>query len=106
MACYVNSVLTRLFSSMYSGAGSEPSSDQMTKQVVIASSVTNMDVNDLPETTYDMHSIAQPTNRKGGDTDKVIFIPEDTAIFIAGKAQSAFVSTRTIGEGHYACQDD
>ena len=32
MACYAYSVLTRWFSSVYSGAGSRPSSDQMAKQ--------------------------------------------------------------------------
>ena len=54
MACYAYSVLTRWFSSVYSGARSRPSSDQMAKQVVIASSVTPRELNDnsqLPETT-------------------------------------------------------
>ena len=63
---------------MYSGAGSRPSSDKMAKQVVIASSVTPREFNDssqLPETTYDLPDIVQPTKRKGGDTDKVIIIP-------------------------------
>ena len=73
MACYAYSVLTRWFSSVYSGAESRTSSDQMAKQVVTASSVTPGEVNDssqLPETTYDIPDIVQPTKRKGGDTDK------------------------------------
>ena len=96
MACYAYSVLTRWFSSVYSGAGSRPSSDQMAKQVVIASSVTPREHNDnsqLPETTYDIPDIVQPTKRKGGDTDKVIIITVETCIFIMGHAHSAFVST-------------
>ena len=78
MACYAYSVLTRWFSSVYSGAGSEPSSDLMAKQVVIASSVTPREFNDSsqsPETTYDIPDIVQPTKLQGGDTDKVIIIP-------------------------------
>ena len=53
----------------------------MAKQVVIASSVTPGEFNDSsqsPETTYDIPDIAQPTKRKGGDTDKVIIIPVET----------------------------
>ena len=78
MECYAYSWLTRWFSSVYGaygGAGSRPSSDQMAKQVVIASSVTPRELNDssqLPETTYDIPDIVQPTKRKGGNTDKVI----------------------------------
>ena len=97
MACYAYSVLTRWFSSVYSGAGSRPSSDQ----VVIASSVTPREFNDssqLPETTYDIPDIVQPTKRKGGDTDKVIIIPVETCNSIMGHAHSAFVSTRSIDE--------
>ena len=62
MACYAYSVLTRWFSSVYSGAGSRPS-DLMAKQVVIASSVTPSELNDssqLPDTTYDLPEIVQP----------------------------------------------
>ena len=73
----------------------------MAKQVVIASSVTPGELNDssqLPETTYDFPNIVQPTKRKGGDTDKVIFIPVETSNFIMGHAQSAFVSTRSIDD--------
>ncbi len=75
MACYAYSVLTRWVSSVYSGAGSEPSLDQMSKQVVIASSVTPKDVNDVllsQETTYDIPDAVQLTDRKGEDTSKVI----------------------------------
>ena len=55
MACYAFSVLNRWFSSVYIGAGSEPSVNQMTTQVVIASSVTPKDVNNAilsQDTTY------------------------------------------------------
>ena len=75
MACYAYSVLTCWFSSVYSGAGSRPSSGLMAKQVVIASSVTPGDFNDrshLLETTYDIPDIVQPTKLKGEDTVKVI----------------------------------
>ena len=71
MVCYAYSVLTRWFTSVYSGAGSEPSLNQMAKQVVIASSVTPKKVNDAllsPETTYDIPDAVRPTNSKGGDT--------------------------------------
>ena len=101
MACYAYSVLTRWFSSVYSGAGSRTSSDLMSKQVVIASSVTPSELNDssqLPDTTYDLPEIVQPTTRKGGDTDKVIILPVETCNFIMGYAQSAFVSTRSIDD--------
>ena len=87
MACYAYSVLTRWFSSVYSGAGSRPSSDQMAKQVVVASSVTPRELNDssqLPDTTYDLPEIVQTTTRKGGDTDKVIILPVETCNFIMG----------------------
>ncbi len=56
------------FSSEYGRAGSRPLSDQMAKQVVIATSVTPMDIKDrspLPDTTYDIPDIVQPTNRRG-----------------------------------------
>ena len=69
----------------------------MAKQVVIASSVTPGEFNDssqLPETTYDIPDIVQPTTWKGGDTDKVIIIPVETCNY----AHSAFVSTRSIKE--------
>ncbi len=91
-------MLTRWFGNVYSGAGSGPSPDhQMVKQVVIASSATPKDVNDvllLQETTFDIPAAFQSTNRKGGDTCKVIIIPVETANFITGKAHSAFVTTR------------
>ncbi len=69
----------------------------MAKQVVIASSVTLMDVNDVllsRETTYDIPNAVQQTDRKGGDTRKVIIIPVEMANSITGKAHSAFVTTR------------
>ena len=71
----------------------------MSKQVVIASSVTPRELNDnsqLPETTYDLPDIVQPTKRKGGDTDKVIIIPVETSNFTP--CTSAFVSTRSIDD--------
>ena len=98
MACYAYSVLNRWFSSVCSGAGSEPSVDQMAKQVVIASSVTPEDVNDAllsQETTYDIPDVVQPTDRKGGDNSKAIIIPAETASYITGKIRSAYVTTRS-----------
>ena len=73
----------------------------MSKQVVIASSVTPREFNDnsqLPETTYDIPDIVQSTRRKGGDTVKVIIVTVETPNFIMGHAHSAFVSTRSIDE--------
>ncbi len=88
MACYAYSVLTRWFSSVYSGAGREPSLDQVVKQVVIASSVTYREVNasdqsHLPETTHDIPDIVQLINRKERDTDKVIIIPDHMVLLSA-----------------------
>ena len=80
----------------------------MSKQVVIASSVTPSELNDnsqLPETTYDLPDIVQPTERKGGDTDKVIIIPVETCNFIMGHAHSACVSTLSIDEMALICDD-
>ncbi len=97
MACYAYSVLSLLFGSVYSGAGSEPSVNQMAKQVVIASSVTPKDVNNAflsQETTYDIPDVVQSTDRKGGDTSEVIIIPVETAIYITGKILCADVTTR------------
>jgi hypothetical protein len=96
MACYAYSVLNSWFSSVY-GAGSEPSVNQMAKQVVIASSVTPKDVNDAmlsQETTYDIPDVVQPTDRKGGDNRNVIIIPAGTASRITGKIRGAYVTTR------------
>jgi hypothetical protein len=98
MACYAYSVLTRWLSSVYSGAGREPSLDQMAKQVAIASSVTPKDVNNtllLQETSYDIPNSVQPTDRKEGDNSKVIIIPLEAAKFNTGKAHCAFVTTRS-----------
>ncbi len=98
MACYAYSVLNHWFSSVYSGAGSQPSVNQMAKQVVIASSVTPKDVNDAilsQETTYDISNVVQPTDRKGGDNRKVIIIPAETAFRITGKIRCAYVTTRS-----------
>ena len=70
----------------------------MAKQVVIASSVTPKDVNDVllsQETTYDIPYAVKTTDRKEGDTSKVIIIPVETANFITGKAHSAFVTTKS-----------
>ncbi len=87
MACYAYSVLTLWFGSVYSGAGSEPSLDQMAKQVVIASSVTPKDVDDAllsQENTYDIP-----------DTRKVIIVPVETASYITSKVHGAYVTTRS-----------
>ncbi len=87
MACYAynHSVLTRWFSSVYCGAGSGTALSKQSKQVVIDSSMTPMDVNNIssrPETTDDVPESCQET-RKGGDTAvtiaKVIIIPTETA---------------------------
>ena len=98
MACYAYSVLNRWFCSVYSGAGSEPSVNQILKQVVIASSLTSKDVNDAllsQETTYDIPDVVQPTDRKGGDNSKAIIIPAETASYITGKIRGAYVTTRS-----------
>ena len=42
MVCYAYSVLNRWFSSVYSGAGSEPSVNQMVKQILLAKIVTGL----------------------------------------------------------------
>jgi hypothetical protein len=46
-------------------------------------------------TTYYIPDAVQLTDRKGGDTSKVISIPVETVDFITGKAHSAFVTTRS-----------
>jgi hypothetical protein len=77
----------------------------MAKQVVIASSVTPKDVNDVLlslETTYDIPDAVQPTNRKGGDTSKVVIVPVEMAYSIIGRGHSAFVTTRSEEESE-AC---
>ena len=101
MACYAYSVLTQWFSSVCSGAGSETPLSKESKQVVIASSMIPMEVNDKssrPETTDDVPESCQEPNRKGGDTAKVIIIPTETANYIMGHAHSAFVSTRSVSD--------
>ena len=92
MACYAYSVLTQWFSSVFSGAGSETPLSKESKQVVIASSMTPIEVNDVssrPETANDVPESCQEPNRKGGDTAKVIIIPTETANNIMGHAHSA-----------------
>ncbi len=72
---------------------------KQSKQVVIASSMTPMDVNDilsLPETTYDVPESCQEPNRKGGNTAKVIVIPTETANCIIGRVHIAYISTRSV----------
>ncbi len=88
----------RPFSSVYCRAGSETALSKQSKQVVIASSMTPMDVNDIssrPETNdYVPESCQEPNRkggdtakvRKGGDTAKVIIIPTETANYIMGHA--------------------
>ena len=80
MACYAYSVLTRWFSSVYSGARSETPLEKESKQVVVTSSVTPSEVNNIshsPETIYDIPDSYQLSNRKQGDTVKAIIIPVD-----------------------------
>ena len=101
MVCYAYSVLSRWFSSVCSGAGSETPMSKESKQVVIASSMTPMDVNDISsrlETTVDVPDSCQGPDRKGGDTAKVIIIPTETAKYIMGHAHSTFVSTRSVSD--------
>ncbi len=91
-------MLSRRFRSVYCGAGSETALIKQSKQVVKASSMTPMDVNDISsrqETTDDVPESCQEPNRKGGGTTKVITISTETANYINGHAHSAFVSTRT-----------
>ncbi len=101
MACYAYSVLTRWFSSVYCRAGCETALSKQSKQIVIASLMTPMDVNNissLQETTNDLPESCQEPNRKGGDTAKVIIIPSETANYIMGRAHGAFVSTRSVAD--------
>ena len=94
-------MLTQWFCSVYRGAGSETHLSKESKQVVIASSMTPMDVNGIsswPETTYDVPESCQEPSRKGGDTAEVITIPTETANYIMGRAHSAFVSTRSVAD--------
>jgi hypothetical protein len=83
MECYAyshyHSVLTRWFSWVYSGAGSETLLSKESKQVVIASAMISMDVNVISswlETTDDVPDSCQEPDRpgKGEDTAKVIII--------------------------------
>ncbi len=61
---------------MYCGARSETALNiEQSKQVVIASSMTPMDVNDISsrlETTVNVPESCQEPNKEGGDTAKVI----------------------------------
>ena len=100
MACYAYSVLTQWFSSVCSGTGSETPLSKEPEQVVIASPMTPMDVNDISslETIADVPDSCQEPDRKGGDTAKVIIIPTETANYIMGHAHSAFVSTRSVSD--------
>ncbi len=69
---------------MYCGAGSETALNKQSKQAVISSSMTPIDVHDIssrPETTNDVPESCQQCQepyRKGGDTAKVIIIPTGT----------------------------
>jgi hypothetical protein len=99
MKCYVYSVLSRWFSSAYCGAGSETALSKQSKQVVIASSMTSIDVDNIssrPKTTDYVPESCQEPNRKGGDAAKVILIPTEAASYIMGRAHSAFASVRSI----------
>ena len=101
MVCYMYSVLTQWFSSVSSDAGSETPLNKESKQVVIASSMTPMDVNDISsrlENTVNVPDSCQEPDRKGGDTARVIIIPTETANYIMGHAHSAVVSTRSVSD--------
>ena len=72
MACYAYShgVLTQWFSSVCSGAESETPLSKEWNQIVIVSSMTPMDVNDISsrlETTVDVPDSCQEPDRKGGE---------------------------------------
>jgi hypothetical protein len=76
---------------VYCGAGSETALSKQSKQVVIASSMTHMDVIDIssrPETTDDIPESCQEPDRKGGDIPKVIIIPTETANYTMGHAHT------------------
>ncbi len=89
MVCYAYSALTSWFISVYCGAGSETAFSRESKQVMIASSMTPIDVNDIssrPETIDDIPESCREPNRKRGDTANVIIIGTETANYIMGRA--------------------
>jgi hypothetical protein len=85
----------------HNGAGSRTSVDQKFDQVMKASSMTPLDVQDgsfLPDTTKDIPYELQSSKRKGGGIDEEIFIPESTMNIIMDYPESAFVSTRKLAD--------
>ncbi len=88
---------------MHNGVGSRTSVDQKFDQVIKASSMTPLDVQDgsfSPDTTKDIPYELKSSKRKGGDTDEeiVISISESTMNMIMDCSESAFVSTRTLAD--------
>ena len=87
--------------SVHNGEGSRTSVDQKFDQVMKASSMTPLDVQDgsfSPDTTKDIPDELKSSKRKGGDTDEEIFIPESTMNIIMARSESAFVSTRILAD--------
>ena len=113
MVCYAYSVLTQRFSSVCSGAGSETPLSKESKQVVIASSMTPMDVSNISSRLVRPPAmfliVCQEPNRRGGETGKVTIIPTETANYIMGihgPSHSAFVSTRSVSDMEHALMCD
>ncbi len=86
---------------MHNGVGSRTSVDQKFDQVMKASSMTPLDVQEglfSPDTTKDMQYELKSSKRKGGDTDEEIIISESTMNIIMDRSESAFVSTRALAD--------
>jgi hypothetical protein len=86
---------------VHNGTGSRTSADQKFDQVMKASSMTPLDVQDgsfSPDTTKDIPYELQSSKRKGGDTDEEIVIPESTMNILMDRSESAFVSTRALAD--------
>jgi hypothetical protein len=86
---------------MHNGVGSRTSVDQKFDQVMKASSMTSLDVQDgsfSPDMTKDIPYELKSSKRKGGDTDEEIVISESTMNIIMDRSESAFVSTRALAD--------
>jgi hypothetical protein len=87
--------------SVHNGVGSRTSVDQKFDQVMKASSMTPLDVQDGSfslDTTKDIPYELKSSKQKGGDTDEEIVISESTMNIITDRSESAFVSTRTLSD--------
>ena len=94
---------------MHNGEGSRTSVDQKFDQVMKASSMTPLDVQDgsfSPDTTKDIPYELQLSKRKGGNTNVEIVIPESTMNIIMDRPESAFVSTRLLADMEDALKRD